>query len=124
MATGNSRRTSTSRQSSSARRPSSSGRKPANGRQASRSGRSAPPVQQQPGIMETIVSSPIMGRLAAPLIVVAGILVIVGIDLLISWNDFSRFFKILGIELLVAVIVWILKLVFAKSKSSEDTAEV
>lgn len=65
-----------------------------------------------------------MGRLAAPLIVIAGILVIVGIDLLISWNDYSRFFKILGIELLVAVIVWILKLVFAKSKSSEDAAEV
>jgi len=123
MATGNTRKSSSSRQSSSARRPSSSGKKPANGRQASRSGRSAPQVQQ-PGILERVVSSPIMGRLAAPLIVIAGILVLVGIDLLISWNDFSRFFKILGIELLVAVIVWILKLVFAKSKSSEDQAEV
>ena len=124
MATGNTRKSSSSRQSSSARRPSSSGKKPANGRQATRSGRSAPQVQQQPGILERVVSSPIMGRLAAPLIVIAGILVLVGIDLLISWNDFSRFFKILGIELLVAVIVWILKLVFAKSKSSEDAAEV
>ncbi|MBO4681183.1 MAG: hypothetical protein J5623_04710 [Clostridiales bacterium] len=123
MAAGNSRKSSSSRQSST-RRPSSSGRKPANGRQATRSGRSAPQVQQQPGILERVVSSPIMGRLAAPLIVIAGILVLVGIDLLISWNDFSRFFKILGIELLVAVIVWILKLVFAKSKSSEDQAEV
>ena len=123
MAAGNSRKSSSSRQSST-RRPSTSGRKPANGRQATRSGRSAPQVQQQPGILERVVSSPIMGRLAAPLIVIAGILVLVGIDLLISWNDFSRFFKILGIELLVAVIVWILKLVFAKSKSSEDQAEV
>jgi hypothetical protein len=123
MAAGNSRKSSSSRQSST-RRPSTSGRKPANGRQATRPGRSAPQVQQQPGILERVVSSPIMGRLAAPLIVIAGILVLVGIDLLISWNDFSRFFKILGIELLVAVIVWILKLVFAKSKSSEDQAEV
>lgn len=56
-----------------------------------------------------------------PLIFIAVVLVITGIDLLFAWNDFSRFFKILGIELLVAVIVWILKLVFAKSKTSEDT---
>ena len=55
-----------------------------------------------------------------PLIFIAVVLVITGIDLLFAWNDFSRFFKILGIELLVAVIVWILKLVFAKSKTSED----
>jgi len=65
-----------------------------------------------------------MGRLALPLIVIAGILVVVGIDLLISWNDFSRFFKILGIELLVAVVVWVLKLVFSKSQSNDDQVEV
>lgn len=65
-----------------------------------------------------------MGRLALPLIVIAGILVVVGIDLLISWNDFSRFFKILGIELLVAVVVWVLKLVFSKAQSSDDQVEV
>ena len=56
-----------------------------------------------------------------PLIFIAVVLVIVGIDLLISWNDFSGFFKILGVELLAAVIVWILKMVFSKSKTSDDS---
>ena len=64
-----------------------------------------------------------MGKMAMPLIFIAAILVIVGIDLLLSWNDFSGFFKILGIELLVAVVVWILKLVFSKSKSSDDSVD-
>ena len=64
-----------------------------------------------------------MGKMAMPLIFIAAILVIVGIDLLLSWNDFSGFFKILGIELLVAVVIWILKLVFSKSKTSDDTAD-
>lgn len=64
-----------------------------------------------------------MGKMAMPLIFIAAIIVIVGIDLLLSWNDFSGFFKILGIELLVAVVVWILKLVFSKSKSSDDSAD-
>ena len=58
-----------------------------------------------------------------PLIFIAAILVIVGIDLLLSWNDFSGFFKILGIELLVAVVVWILKLIFSKSKTSDDSVD-
>ena len=64
-----------------------------------------------------------MGKMAMPLIFIAAVLVIVGIDLLLSWNDFSGFFKILGIELLVAVVVWILKLVFSKSKTSDDSVD-
>ena len=125
MATGSTRKSTSSRQSYSARRPSSGGRKPSSGRQTtSRSGRSAPPVQNNTGMLQKILSSSIMGRLALPLIVIAGILVVVGIDLLISWNDFSRFFKILGIELLVAVVVWVLKLVFSKAQSSDDQVEV
>ena len=62
-----------------------------------------------------------MGRMSMPIIAIAAILLIVGIDLLISWNDFSGFFKILGIELLVAVVIWILKLVFSKPRSSDDS---
>ena len=72
-------------------------------------------------IIETIIRSPILSRLAMPIIFIAVVLVIVGIDLLISWNDFSGFFKILGVELLAAVIVWILKMVFSKSKTSDDS---
>ena len=62
-----------------------------------------------------------MGRMSMPIIAIAAILLVVGIDLLISWNDYSGFFKILGIELLVAVVIWILKLVFSKSRSSDDS---
>ena len=56
-----------------------------------------------------------------PIIFIIAVLVIVGMDLLFAFNDFSRFFKILGVEILAAVIVWVLKMVFAKSKSSEDS---
>ena len=56
-----------------------------------------------------------------PIIFIIVVLVIVGLDLLFAFNDFSRFFKILGVEILAAVIVWVLKMVFAKSKSSEDS---
>ena len=59
-----------------------------------------------------------------PVIFVIVVLVIVGLDLLFAFNDFSRFFKILGVEILAAVIVWVLKMVFAKSKSSEDSVSV
>lgn len=81
-----------------------------------------PPVQEK-SLLEKFVSSSIMAKMAMPLIFIAAVLVIVGIDLLLSWNDFSGFFKILGIELLVAVVIWILKLVFSKSKTSDDTAD-
>ena len=56
-----------------------------------------------------------------PIIFIIAVLVFVGLDLLFAFNDFSRFFKILGVEILAAVIVWVLKMVFAKSKSSEDS---
>ena len=115
-----SRNRTASRNNSASKRPASGGRKPAAGRQ-SRSSRAAAPAQNQPGTMDKIRSNPLLKRLLMPVIFIAVVLVITGIDLLFAWNDYSRFFKILGIELLVAVIVWILKLVFAKSKTSEDS---
>ena len=56
-----------------------------------------------------------------PIIFIIVVLAIVAIDILFAWNDFSRFFKILGVEILAAVIVWILKMVFSKTNSSEDS---
>jgi hypothetical protein len=53
-------------------------------------------------------------------------LLITGIDLLVSWNKYDLFFKILGIEVLIAVVVWvILTLVFSRKKNtgSEDEYE-
>ncbi|MBR6487986.1 MAG: hypothetical protein IKT20_03680, partial [Clostridiales bacterium] len=72
-------------------------------------------------LSEKIKSSPILSRMMLPVIFIIAVLVIVGLDLLFAFNDFSRFFKILGVEILAAVIVWVLKMVFAKSKSSEDS---
>ena len=113
--------TGTRRTTSTTRRTSASGsRKPASGRQGSSSRRSAP-VQPEPGLSEKIKSSPILSRMMLPVIFIIAVLVIVGLDLLFAFNDFSRFFKILGVEILAAVIVWVLKMVFAKSKSSEDS---
>ena len=106
--------------SSTTRRTSSTGsRKPASSRQGTSSRRSAP-VQPEPGFAERIKSSPILSRMMMPIIFIIVVMVIVGIDLLFAWNDFSRFFKILGVEILAAVIVWVLKMVFSKSRSSED----
>ncbi len=56
-----------------------------------------------------------------PVIFIIVVLAITGLDLLFAWNDFSRFFKILGVEILAAVIIWIMKMVFSKSKSSDDS---
>lgn len=59
-------------------------------------------------------------KAAMPVIFLAAVILIVGIDLLVSWNSYGLFFKILGVEILIAVIVWvILTLVFSR-KSSKD----
>ena len=55
-----------------------------------------------------------------PLIFLAGIILLIGIDLLVSWNSFEVFFKILGIETLIAVFVWvIMTLVFSRRSTKE-----
>ena len=105
------------RKASSTRKPAGNGRQTGSGR--GRSSRQAPPPPSR-SFLEKFISSPLMRRMTMPIIFIAVILVIVGIDLLFSWNDFNGFFKLLGIELLVAVVIWILKLVFTKSKTSED----
>ena len=58
-----------------------------------------------------------------PVIFIAVSLLIVGIDLLISWNSYETFFKILGVEVLLAVVVWvILTLVYSgKNKKVTDS---
>ncbi len=65
-------------------------------------------------------------RAAMPVIFLGCIILLVGIDLLISWNQYELFFKILGIEILIAVVIWIvLTLVFSKRVTSDsgNTAE-
>ncbi len=53
-----------------------------------------------------------------PLIFIGAVILITGIDLLISWNKYDMFFKILGFEILIAVVIWvILTLVFSGRKN-------
>ena len=55
-----------------------------------------------------------------PLIFIGSVILIVGIDLLVSWNKYEMFFKILGVEILIAVVVWaILTLVFSGRKNMD-----
>ena len=65
-------------------------------------------------------------RAAMPVIFLASVILITGIDLLVSWNNYGTFFKILGVEILIAVIVWvILTLVFSrKNLKDSDGASI
>lgn len=105
--------------SSNARKSSSAGRKPSSGNRSA--SRKQAPVQPEPTFPDKVKSSPILSRLKGPFIFVIAVLVVVCIDLLFTWNDYSKFFKFLGVEILAAVIVWVLKVVFTKSKSSDDS---
>ena len=59
-------------------------------------------------------------KAAMPLIFIGSVILIVGIDLLVSWNKYEMFFKILGVEILIAVVVWaILTLVFSGRKNND-----
>ena len=51
-----------------------------------------------------------------------GILVIIGLDFLISMNHYDRFFSVLGIEIIVAMITgWIVYLVLDRQKHKDMT---
>ncbi|MBP5261727.1 MAG: hypothetical protein J6Z43_06345 [Clostridiales bacterium] len=62
-----------------------------------------------------------------PVMTVAVTAVLIGLDLLISWNDFHRFFMFLGIELIAAAAVWLIATIFSlgsrRSSDSSDTKE-
>lgn len=119
MATRSAGNSSGRKTSSTTRKSSSTGRKSASGSRSS--SKKQTPVQPEPTFTEKVKSSPILSRMMTPIIFVIVVLVIVGIDLLLTWNDYSKFFKFLGVEIFAAVIVWVLKVVFTKSKSSDDS---
>ena len=83
------------------------------------------PVQEESGFVSAVKAFA-ASKASSPIIFIASVLLIVGIDLLISWDRYDMFFKILGIEVLLAVIVWvILTLVFSSKKNSDpDDNEV
>ena len=75
---------------------------------------------------ESVIRRFASSKAAMPLIFIASVILITGIDLLISWNKYEMFFKILGVEILVAVIVWvILTLVFSgRAKKDNSSASL
>lgn len=60
-------------------------------------------------------------KAAMPVIFLGAVLLIVGLDLLISWNKYEMFFKILGVEVLLAVIVWVVLTLVFSGKRNKDT---
>ena len=52
-----------------------------------------------------------------PVVAVLIVLVVIGLDLLISWNNYDRFFKMLGIEILITAVILVLKLALSSNKS-------
>ncbi|MCR4670405.1 MAG: hypothetical protein K5643_04360 [Saccharofermentans sp.] len=56
-----------------------------------------------------------------PVTAIFAIALIIGLDFLFSLNDYTKFFTILGVELLIALICWIVAMliIFGRRKSSE-----
>ena len=91
-------------------------------RKTSSRGRSAP-VKEESGFAG-IINKFAASKAAMPVIFLGVVILIVGLDLLISWNKFEMFFKILGIELLIAAIVWgIMTMVFSGRKNKDSDNE-
>ena len=80
------------------------------------------PIQTESGFSSAF-SKFASSKAAKPLIFLAVVILIVGIDLLVSWNKYEMFFKILGVEILIAVVIWIiLTLVFSKRAGSDSSS--
>ena len=52
----------------------------------------------------------------APVVAILIIVVVLGLVLLISWNNYDRFFKILGFEILITAIILVLRLALSSNK--------
>lgn len=62
-------------------------------------------------------------RFFPPVAFIAVVTVLILLDLLFSWNDFDKFFKILGVELLIAGAIWIIGMVYSFSESTHSAGE-
>ncbi|MCR5617323.1 MAG: hypothetical protein K6F83_03430 [Clostridiales bacterium] len=63
-------------------------------------------------------------RFFAPVVMIIVILAVFGIDLLISLNKYDRFFKILGIEILIAAVILVIMLALSSNKpDTEDKTD-
>ena len=48
---------------------------------------------------------------------------LVGIDLLIAWNTYQRFFVLLGIELIIAAAAWLFIMIYSIGSSRKSSPE-
>ena len=64
-------------------------------------------------------------RVFVPVMVVVVTAFLVGLDLLISWNDYHRFFLFLGIEIIAAAAIWLIATIFSigSDKKTGDSNE-
>lgn len=62
-------------------------------------------------------------RFFKPVLVIAIPIILVLLDLLFAWNNFDRFFIILGVELLIVAALWVIGFVFNMSTSSSSNSE-
>lgn len=62
-------------------------------------------------------------RFFAPVVTILAIFLIIGLDLLFSWNNYGVFFKILGVELIIAFAIWIINLMVSLGKDSKKNSE-
>ena len=107
---------------------SSRGSKKSSSKSSSRSNASRRTTKSAPAAQESgfakVIRKFAASKAAMPLIFIAAVILLVGIDLLISWDNFGTFFKILGVETLIAVVVWvIMTLVFSRRSTKGPDSE-
>ena len=62
-------------------------------------------------------------RFFKPLVNIVIVLAVIGLDLLISWNKYDRFFGIVGIEIIIVALVLAIKLAMSTNKETEKKEE-
>lgn len=120
--TGRSRSSSSSR-GGSKKTSSRSGTRSNSGRKTTSSRSRTAPVKEESGFAG-VIDKFAASKAAMPVIFLGAVILIVGLDLLISWNKYEMFFKILGIELLIAALVWgVMTMVFSGKKNKDSDNE-
>ena len=75
------------------------------------------PAPQDPGITAGDIWNMFKdSKFFAPVVTIVAIF-----DLLFSWNNFELFFKILGVELILAFTVWIINLMVSLGRDKKNT---
>ena len=82
--------------------------------------RKQPAVQQSGSGAADIWDMFKTSRFFAPVVTIVAIFLIIGLDLLFSWNNYELFFKILGVELIIAFAVWIINLMISLGKDAKN----